>query len=172
MAEMKEIVADLSRSTRELRDSQEKTDAALRKFMGQVGREWGDMVESLTKPSCLGQLQRAGIEVTQVAAETLSRRPGYEQEWDVMLVDGREVVAVEVKSRLRPEDLDRMEEKLRKFKGAFPQYRDYAVYGAVAAIRFDAGAARQAEKRGLFIFEPGGEIMRLVNSEGFRPKRY
>jgi hypothetical protein len=183
MMELREIVAELSRSQaktdRQIREFQAKTDRQiaetskeLKKFMGQVGREWGDMVEELTKPSCLEQLQAAGIDVTQVAGETLSRRPGHEQEWDVMLVDGDVVVAVEVKNRLRPGDLDRIEEKLKKFKGAFRQYREYTVYGAVAAIKYDAGLDRAAEKRGLFVFRPSGEIMKLVNGEGFRAKGY
>jgi hypothetical protein len=179
MTELREIVAELSRSTKELRESQDRTDRQiaetskeLKKFMGQVGREWGDMVEELTKPSCLEQLQAAGIDVTQVAGETLSRRPGHEQEWDVMLVDGDVVVAVEVKNRLRPGDLDRIEEKLKKFKGAFRQYREYTVYGAVAAIKYDAGLDRAAEKRGLFVFRPSGEIMKLVNGKGVRAKGY
>jgi hypothetical protein len=197
MAELREIVAELSRSTKALREStgelresqaetarqiremQERTDRQiaetsreLKKFVGQVGSEWGDLVEEMTKPSCLEQLQAAGIEVTQAAGETLSRRPGYEQEWDVVLVNGDEVVAVEAKSRLRLRDLDRLEERLKKFKGAFPQYKDHTVYGAVAAIKFDSGTARAAEKRGLFVFRPGGEIMKLVNGKGFRPKGY
>jgi hypothetical protein len=200
MAELKEIVAELSRSTVELRKSQELTDRQMKetdrqmketdwrlketdshlkelkkevqKFVGSLGREWGDLVESLTKPSCIGQLRAAGIDVTQMAGETLSTRPGFEQEWDVLLVNGKELVAVEVKSRFRKEDLERVEEKLKKFKGAFPQYRDYTVYGAVAAIRYNAGLERRASKRGLFVFMPSGEIMALANPKGFLPKGY
>ncbi len=107
-----------------------------------------------------------------MAGETLSRRPDFEQEWDVLLIDGDELAAVEVKSRFRSGDLERVEEKLRKFKGAFPQYKDYKVYGAVAAIKYDAGLERLAAKCGLFVFQPSGEIMRLVNKKGFKPKGY
>ncbi len=62
--------------------------------------------------------------------------------------------------------------ELGKFKRAFPQYREFALYGAVAAIKYDAGLERLAEKRGLFVFQPSGEIMTLANTEDFRPKAY
>ncbi len=200
MAELREIVADLSRSTRELRDSQTQTDRQMAetdrrmaetdrriaetdqqlqklsrtvdRFIGSIGSEWGQLVESLTRPSCLAQLQRAGIQVTQIVNETISRRPGFEQEWDVLLVNGAELVAVEVKSRFRPSDLDRVEKKLSRFKQTFPQYRDYKVYGAVAAIRYNASLDRLAAKRGLFVFQPSGDLMELTNEPGFRPKAF
>jgi len=179
IAELREIVAELSRSQmktdRQMAETDrrmEETHRELKKFIGSVGSEWGHLVESLTRPSCLGQLREAGIDVTQMAGDTMSQRPGFEQEWDVLLVDGAELVAVEVKSRFRPADLDRVEEKLAKFKKAFPQYDGYRVYGAVAAIKFDAGLERRAPKRGLFVFQPSGEVMKLVNEKGFKPKAY
>jgi hypothetical protein len=186
MAELREIVGELSRSTRELREAQAVTDRQmaetdrrmaetsreLKKFIGSVGSEWGHLVESLTEPSCLRELQEAGIEVTQKTGETISTRPGYEQEWDVLLINGGELVAVEVKSRFRPKDLERVEEKLAKFKMAFPHFAGCKIYGAVAAIKYDSGLERLAEKHGLFVFMPSGEIMKLRNSKGFRPKAY
>jgi len=150
----------------------EETSRELKKFIGSVGSEWGHLVESLTEPSCLGELQKAGIDVTQKTGETISTRPGYEQEWDVLLINGGELVAVEVKSRFRPRDLDRVEEKLGKFKDAFPHFAGCKIFGAVAAIKYDAGLERLAEKRGLFVFMPSGQIMKLRNSESFRPKAY
>ena len=139
---------------------------------GSIGREWGNLVESLTKTNCLEQMQALGIEVTQTAEATESERPGFEQEWDVLLINGGELVAVEVKSRLREGHLDRMVDKLEVFKKAFPQYTGYRVYGAVAALKYNSHLNRVAQKKGFFVFEPSGKIMKITNKPGFKPKAY
>lgn len=146
--------------------------ASIARMSGSIGREWGHLVESLTKASCLEQMQGAGIEVTMTAQETESERKGHEQEWDVLLVNGGVLVAVEVKSRFKEEHFDRVEEKLEDFRQAFPIYKDYKIHGGVAALKYNAGLERLAEKRGFFVFQPSGEIMSLTNNEGFQPKSW
>ena len=168
--ELQAIVANLAKSQAETDRQIKSMSMSIERMSGSVGREWGNLVESLTKTSCLEQMQEVGIEVTQTAEQTQSERKGYEQEWDVLLVNGGELVAVEVKSRFQEKHLDRVEEKLETFKKAFPQYSNYTVYGAVAALKFNAGMERLAEKRGLFEFKPSGEIMKIANHLGFKPK--
>lgn len=90
----------------------------------------------------------------------------------MLLINGGELVAVEVKSRFKEGHLERVEEKLEDFKKAFPIYKGYKIYGAVAALKFNAGLERLAEKRGLFVFEPSGEVMSLANKKGFKPKAW
>jgi hypothetical protein len=149
-----------------------ETNKALKKFMGSVGSEWGALVESLTKPSCLAQLQAAGVEVTRFFHETKVETSDGGQEWDAILVDGDVLVAVEAKSRFRERDLDRMIEKLKRFREFFPHFSACRIHGAAAAIKFDSGVERLASKRGLFVFEPSGEIMSLANPPGFKPKAF
>ena len=69
----------------------------------------------------------------------------------MLLINGGELVAVEVKSRFK---------------------EGHKIYGAVAALKFNAGLERLAEKRGLFVFEPSGEVMSLANKKGFKPKAW
>jgi hypothetical protein len=157
---------------RETELQQKLTMEAVRSLSGSIGREWGALVESLTEASCLQQMQAAGMKVTQTCMETESEREGCEQEWDAMLINGGELVAIEVKSRMRETHVKRIIEKLKLFKKAFPQYRKFKVYGGAAAIKFDAGGDRAAEKAGLFVFKPSGQIMHLANAKGFKPKAF
>jgi hypothetical protein len=171
-AELKEVVASLAIAQQETGRRINQMAAAIERMSGSIGREWGHLVESLTEASCLKQMQAAGVEVSQTAEATKSERQGYEQEWDVLLVNGGELVAVEVKSRLRDGQIERIEEKLGNFKKAFPQYAGYKIYGAVAALKYDGHLDKVAERHGLFVFRPGGDIMNLINQPGFRPKEY
>ncbi|MFV0338896.1 MAG: hypothetical protein ACK5LK_11730 [Chthoniobacterales bacterium] len=173
--QLKETDRQLKETDRRLKETDrqlKETMKAVEKMSGSIGREWGNLVESLTKTSCVEQLQAAGIKVTQTARDTESEREGYEQEWDVMLVNGGEVVAVEVKSRFRQGDLKSAEKKLAVFREAFPQYRKFTVYAGVAALKYNSGLDRLAAKRGFFVFEPSGEIMALTNKKGFKPKKW
>lgn len=169
MSDQRNDLRDLQKETALMIQSMTKS---IERMSGSIGREWGDLVESLTKASCLQQMQAWGIEVTQTSELTESDRKGYEQEWDTLLINSGELVAVEVKSRFQVKYLKDIEEKLVNFKKAFTQYANYKVYGAVAALKYDAGSARLAEKSGYFVFEPSGDIMKIINRADFKPKAW
>ncbi|MCA2621190.1 MAG: hypothetical protein IM492_06350, partial [Microcystis sp. M040S2] len=53
---------------------------------------------------------------------------------------------------------------------AFPHYKNYQAYGAVAGIEIDEGVDRYAYKQGLFVIKPSGETVEIINNSGFEPK--
>ncbi len=75
-----------------------------------------------------------------------------------------ELVAVECKSRLSRDDVDDFVSRLQRFKVAFPQFREFRVYGAVAAIEIDQGIDVYAYRRGLFVIKQSGETVFPVSS--------
>jgi RecB family endonuclease NucS len=91
-------------------------------------------------------------------------------EIDILAVDETEVVLVECKSRLSKDDVNDFLEKLSRFKQAFPHYKNYQAYGAVAGIEIDEGVDRYAYKQGLFVIKPSGETVEIINDSGFEPK--
>jgi len=91
-------------------------------------------------------------------------------EIDILAVDETEVVLVECKSRLSKDDVNEFLEKLSRFKQAFPHYKNYQAYGAVAGIEIDEGVDRYAYKQGLFVIKPSGETVEIINDSGFEPK--
>ena len=52
----------------------------------------------------------------------------------------------------------------------FPEYKDKTVYGAMAYLKSNEGAGSYAEKQGLFILNPVGNIIKVMNSIHFFPK--
>jgi len=67
---------------------------------------------------------------------------------DILAVDETELVLVECESRLSKDDVDEFIEKLTKFKIAFPHYKNFKAYGAVAGIEINEGIDRYAYKKG------------------------
>ncbi len=156
-----------------LRKQASNHDRALRKLAGDWHSQWGQLVEALVEPGLVRQFRDLGIDVTQTAQrlEGIDGQ-GRQLEVDVLLVDGDTVVAIEVKSKCKVDDIDDHEDKLMRFKEAFSQYADKKVLGGVAAVVFDSDCHRYAFKRGLFALKPVEGIATILNSAEFKPKEF
>lgn len=130
---------------------------------------WGRFVEEMVEPAVVQLFQERGIDVTQTMSRLKSKRPGAAMEIDILAVNGSELVAVECKSRLSKDDVDDFLDRLQRFKLAFPQFRDFQVYGAVAGIEIDQGIDSYAYRRGLFVIKQSGETVKIINDVQFQP---
>jgi hypothetical protein len=92
-------------------------------------------------------------------------------EYDIVLVNDKEVVIIEVKTTVKKEDVDYFLEKLAKVREHLRSLvKDKKVYGAVAGISFDEGVDRYAYRSGLFVLKSEGGIIRIANDPKFKPK--
>ena len=160
---------------KELQDSQKETDKQLKKTDARFNSQWGKLVESLVEGKLVEILNEWGIEVRQTAQRvevSYMEKNGKIQrkEFDILVVNGTEIVVVEVKTTLRPSDVSYFLEALKGFKKYCPQYKFHAVYGAVAYLRSDAKAASYSEGKGLFVIRATGDSASIVNEKGFKPR--
>ena len=115
-------------------------------------------------------------------AEKHLRRIGYQilqrnwrfghDELDIIARDGEWLVIVEVKTTLRPDDIDDFHKKLWKAKTYMPEYHDKIIYGAVAFITADSSSDQMAENQGFFVIRATGSSSSIVNKPGFKPKAF
>ncbi len=126
-------------------------------------------IEEMVEPAVVQLFQERGIDVTQTMSRLKSKRPGAAMEIDILAVNGSELVAVECKSRLSKDDVDDFLDRLQRFKLAFPQFRDFQVYGAVAGIEIDQGIDSYAYRRGWFVIKQSGETVKIINDVQFQP---
>jgi hypothetical protein len=129
---------------------------------------WGRFVEELVEPAVVRLFQERGIDVKEKHPRASVKRQGVAMEIDILVVDTTDVVLVECKSRLSKDDVDEFIEKLQKFKLAFPAYKNYQAYGAVAGIEINEGVDRYAYQKGLFVIRPSGDTVEIVNDEKFK----
>ena len=151
-----------------LRDSRRRINKLDELFTSQ----WGKLVEAVVDGKVVELLNGRGIEVEQTSQRCEGVYEGKTQEIDILAINGTEIVAVEVKTTLRPEDIGIFENKLKVLKLWMRQYAEKKIYGAVAYIRADAGSAKLAAKRGLFVIRAVGESARLINSPNFKPRSF
>ncbi len=96
-----------------------------------------------------------------------SRRIGNQRgEYDIVLVNSDRILIVEVKYRLRKNDIrDFYNNKLPKYKKLFPEHKDYTICGAVAALGFENNADIAAEKKGFLVFTQSGKNIKKLNRD-------
>ena len=171
------LIRETQKNIKELHASQKETDRQIQKMGGRFNQRWGTFVESLVSGNLVKILQVWGIDIMQ----THTRSEAYwkksdgsiqKREFDIIVANGSEVVAVEVKTTLYPKDVKTFLETLKDFKKYFPRYKSETIYGAVAYLTSEDKAHFLAEEQGLFVIRATGDSARITNQEGFKPKAF
>jgi hypothetical protein len=92
------------------------TDKSLRRLEDLFTSQWGRLIESLVEGDLVGLLNRYGIPVSYVGERIKGNYQGYSFEFDLIARNGEEVVIVEVKTTLRPDDVKHFISKLAQAK--------------------------------------------------------
>ncbi len=164
--QMQETDRRMQETDRQMRE----TDRRLKRAEDLFTTQWGKLMQSLVRGDLVRLLDGRGIGVRSLAHQTLARRGGESYEVDIVAVNGEEIVVVEVKTTLRPEDVRWFRSKLGRFKEWWPEYRDRKVYGAMAYLQAADGVARHAERQGFFVIRATGDSASIVNAEDFEPR--
>jgi len=130
----------------------------------------GEFVEAMVEPALVDLFRARGLDVSEVHRRVTSRRGGEAIEIDLLVVDGDTAVAVECKSRLTKEEVERHIERMNKIKRLLPKYADTQIHGAVAGMVVDDEAAEFAQNMGLWVLAQSGETVRLLNDNSFQPR--
>ena len=182
LAKAREEVAEAQKETERVQQETKKELKELGKRLdqasGNFNNKWGRFLEGFVKGNLIALLRKNNIDVgrvqprLQIPSESDGQLAG---DFDLVALNGKEIVAVEVKTTLTKEKLRSFLVQLKKFKEYFPEYADKTVYGGVAYMDDLDEAGREAVEEGLFaIVAPSGDakVARIVNPEGFRPKTF
>lgn len=146
---------------------------AVNQIAGLFTTQWGLLVESLVEPGCVEQFRKIGIDISRTMQRIERADPdGRQMEIDVLLVNGKEIVAVEVKAKLKVANVEKHEENLERFREVFHEYQDKEVLGAVAALSFDSDSDKYAWRRRMFVLKPEQGLVQIANGADFLPKRF
>jgi hypothetical protein len=94
-------------------------------------------------------------------------------EYDIVAVNGNEVMPIEVKNNLTTDDIDHfVSVQIPKFKEGFGEYKDYKLIGGVGGMLVSESVENYAKKKGLYVFLQNGENIALANDENFKEKAF
>ena len=164
-----------------LKESQQKTDEQLDRTikklddigrqLGELGLVQGEVAEDLFYRNVKSVFTKRKMSFRNVRRNLKKKGMA---EYDIVAVDGEQVLVIEVKNRLDKRMVDRfVEQKLPKFMEAFPEYRSYRVIGGMGALVVKDDVGRYAEKSGLYVLtqtDEGGAA--ILNREGFKAREF
>ena len=161
---------EFDRRLEETRRQMQDTDRRLKKTDELFNSQWGKLVESLVEGDLVALLQARSIEVESTHPRVSGRRRGEHYEFDILAINGEEVVVVEVKTTLRSEDVTHFLGKLARFTEYEPVWKGKKIFGAVAYLKTDASVQSYSERQGLFVIRATGSSASIINPTDFRPK--
>ena len=82
------------------------------------------------------------------------------------------VVVVEVKSHLKPRDIDQVLKTLSRFTDYFAEQKGKKLYGILAFIDASDNVIQQTEQAGLYVARIHDEVFDLLPLNGFSPKDF
>ena len=173
----KETDRQLKESSFELKEAVKKTMRSVDKTNGNFNSKWGTFLEDLVEGDLVNLLNKREIQVAKINSRVKYLRPDNSvgAEYDLIAVNGSEIVVFEIKTTLSIENLNTFVEKLIKFRGHFPEYSDKKIYGGIAYMKADRNSDKLAIEEGLFLIKaPGGatNVSTLINSDDFSPKSF
>ena len=159
--------------TRKLLERQgRETDLRLRKLDELFNGQWGKLMESLVEGDLVKLLAKRGMAVDHTINNPKKNYGPRRWEFDILAVDGREVVVVEVKTTLKVDDVDYFVERLHDFPELMPEYADRRVYGAVAYLKSHESVNVHAARQGLFVIRATGSSASITNDAEFAPRAF
>lgn len=172
---MAEHEEEMRRLDLRLRREQEERDRAWdRRF--QQAREADDRLgvlgEGVVANDLLELLRDARVDVGSLAAGLRIERDGERRDYDLVAYGPGDTVVVEVKFRLRREDVWKFRKRLADFRKWYPEPAPRRVLGAMVYLKAGAAALRAAERAGFYVIRAFDGSARILNPEDFRPTIY
>ncbi len=170
---IKEIWAMFRETDRRFKET-DKQLKELGKQIGGLGNKFGGFTEGMAFPS-MQRILTEQFKMEHVNPRTLVRKNGETYELDVLAYSDseiNEVYVVEVKSRLKEEHLEEMLRNLEKFPHFYPEHKNKALYGIIAAIDVSEQMKKKVLNAGLYLALIRDDTFILDVPEGFKAKRF
>ena len=183
--ELKETIIAQSLSAKDREASFAKTELAIEKLTRQISRTekqvgeitdtLGKYVEEQVRPKAISEFKKFGVILNEshfrVTNEDDKGNTLYEI--DLLLVNTEFAVAVESKSKLKIDDVDDHLKRLEKVRTHPTKgLKNVKIIGAVAGMIVPKNVLEYAIKKGLFVFVPTGETVKIANEKSFKFKTW
>jgi len=143
-----------------------RTDAKLDRLSemyGGVGNSQGAVAEEFYHNSLKANPVLAGMRFDFMDKNVTRSHAGLEAEFDLLLVNGREVFVVEVKYKAHENDLKRLlDEKAPHFRRLFPEHAGRRQRLALAAFHIREDLKQAALARGVTVLQRKGDVIETL----------
>ncbi len=179
--ELKDLVAENSRAIREMREEHdaifkrnEKRFVKVNEDFGWFGNSFGRFTEGLFTPS-LDKILLKDFGLDTVGHRVKKRYKDSTMEIDVLGYSNSEknmAVVVEIKSRLRDDDIQEFLDVLKRFPKVYKEHKDKKILGMMAAVDISSEQKTKLEKSGIYVVQIKEDVFRVVSAKDFLPKDF
>lgn len=193
--ELKELVASLAVAQKELTTSQKELAASqkeqnqeiaalqketsrqikqVNKQLGELGNKWGTFTEGMAIES-IKRILLEEFKIPTFFQRAVKRMNGESIEIDFLGYENSTVntaVIVEVKSHLREDVVEQIEETMKNFTKFFPDHADKKLYGIVACVHAPDIIKNVLRKKGIYLAVLHDDIFELYPFKNFTPKDF
>ncbi len=170
--ETEKIVKETSLQMKQTDLQMKQTDKKLKKLEQLFTSQWGKLMESLVEGDIIKLLNQRGIAINVTSTRINANYNGRQYEFDIIAENGTDIVVVEVKTTLKPDDVKEFIEELQEIKNVLPKYKNNNIFGAVAYLKEDGGAKKMAINNKLFVIRATGSSASIENKADFIPKAW
>ncbi len=154
---------------REMREESKETTRKLdkvAKMISGVGKNNGDVAEDYFFNRLSTTLSVGNVEYDKAVRNLETRTKKLQGEYDIVLINSKRLLIIEVKYKLHPDDITIfIERKLPKFRALFPEYKDYIMYAGVATMALPNTSLELALKNGLLVLTQTGDNIKIINED-------
>ena len=161
-AQLAKTDAQLAKTDAQLAKTDAKLDR-LAEMYGGVSNNQGRVAEEFFYNSLKHTPVINGIQFDFIEKNVTRSKKGIEEEYDILLVNGKVVYILEVKYSLHMSDIERMVgRKLTNFKILFPEYDGYEIRIGFASFFITEEIKSLALEKGLSLFQRRGNIIESI----------
>ena len=127
--QMKKTSEEITRISQEIKILQQETQKEIKDsglYIGNIARSQEDIAEEFFVNSISSTLKIGGIQYDELYKNLYKKTKQAEGEFDIVLVNGKQLLMIETKYKAHENDVDDLiNKKYNNFKKLYPEYKNY-----------------------------------------------
>jgi len=171
--ELKNSNLELKESGLRLEASQERTDKKMietqeslkkiGKMVGNISNNQGDIAEEFFWNTISHNPTIAGINYDFANKNAHKRVGQIEDEYDILLVNGKDIAIIETKYKAHTSDIEKLvNKKYDNFKKLYPEYKDYTHHLGLASFNINEDVKELALKNNVILLQRKGDLIETI----------
>jgi hypothetical protein len=143
-----------------------KTEATVEKvakLIGNVSNNQGYIAEEFFYNSLSSNPTLNGINYDFTDKNASRKRNGIEDEFDILMVNGKDIVIIETKYKAHSTDIEKLvTKKLDNFKKLYPEYKNYSHHLTLASFYINDDVKKEAKNNNVILLQRKGDLIETI----------
>ena len=157
---------ETAKQIQETNKQMKETDRKLKSVgiqLGNIGKNQGDVAEEFFINSISSTLEIGGVQYDELNKNMSKQTKNFQGEFDIVLINGKELLIIETKYKAHPNDLsDLINKQHKNFKNLYPQYNNYTQHLALASFYISDDIKKEALSNNVMILQRKGDIIETI----------